>query len=175
MADFDVAVAKTLANEGGFSINPTTGEVSNHGITVWFLRSVGILSGSGSATAYEIQYVRDLTVPAATNLYRQYFWNEGFYNLDSQQLANKAFDLAVNMGVGSAVKLLQRALNELNADSCEVDGVLGKVTAAACNSADENVLYTAFISQADSMYRQIAKNPSLAPDLQGWLNRLHKD
>lgn len=177
MSDFQIAVEKTLANEGGYYHNPTTGEYAKFGITIWFLRSIGVLHGSGPAAASEIAFIQALPRERAVEIYRENFWNAGhFALLNNQQLANKCFDLGVNQGVYSAVKLLQQALNAIypGAHYAE-DGVLGPLTAAAANGADQANLYAALLDRAEARYRQIAAgDPIEADDLDGWLERLRK-
>lgn len=175
MADFNIAVAKTLANERGFFHNPTTGEVVNHGITLWFLRSVGIRKTSGQATPEDIQFVKDLRVGAATELYRQYFWTAGDISLlENQQLADKVFDLSVNNGLRTGCSMLQQALLKLGTH-IQVDGKIGPETATAANAADQEKLYSAYLGLAEARYRMVAeRHPDLAVDLDGWLERLHK-
>lgn len=174
MSEFEPAVAKTLAAEGGFCHDPETGEYCNFGISVWFLRSVGILHGSGPASSGEIAFLQSMTQDYAISLYRTHFWNPLHATwLNNQQLANKVFDLAVNMGVYPAVKLLQQALNEVTLGNYAVDGVLGPITGQACNIADISKLYPAYLRQAEARYRQIAQSPELAHDLKGWLARLY--
>ncbi len=176
MSDFGPAVAKTLANEGGYFHNTETGEVVNHGITLMFLRSVGILRSAGPATESDIEFIEDLSVDAATDLYQQYFWDAGnFAALNSQPLADKAFDLAVNMGLRTSVEMLQQALNDIGI-ACETDGKLGPETATSCNAANTEMLYGHYILDAEERYQKIAEqHPDLASDLPAWLDRLYKN
>ena len=163
MALFGPAVQTTLENEGGFFHNQQTGEVVNFGITVWFLRSCGILQGSGAASLREIEFVRSMSRDYAIELYRRNFWAPcNFAALDAQILADKAFDLAVNMGKYAAVMLLQQALNDVTQGTYKVDGVLGPKTAHGCNTTNEAKLYQAYLARAEARYRAIARNPTAA-------------
>lgn len=185
MADFTLAVALTLQHEGGYSDDDTrraeyiarhgsdtgyrpTGEVVNRGITLKLIRSLGILKSKGPATPEDIEFVQSITEDEARDIYRMEFWDK--LNLDSiksQEVANKVFDLAVNMGQVSAARLLQ--------DACNVtpDGIVGPLTIGRANTIDPVLLLATIRSHAADRYEQIAQsNPALASDLPGWLKRL---
>ena len=167
MAEFEPAVSITLQNEGGFFHNPVTGEIVNHGVTLKFVQS------SGYKPDADEQFIRNLSAAEASAIYRTYFWDQ--YNIGSigdQSLANKTFDLMVNMGP-VALKLLQSAVNACGGQ-CAVDGVLGPASIAQINALDATQLLAQYKEQAAQRYRQIAaENQQLAGDLTGWLARLN--
>ncbi len=170
MAEFVPAVEKTLLAEGGYYHNPATGEYANLGITLKTLRSLGVLMTSGPATPEDIKFVKSLTEDEAKDIYWESYWDKlRLDEITSQDVANKVFDLAVNTGPGTAVKLLQRAL-----PAVLVDGIIGPKTIWAANSCDPLALLARIRDEAAHHYEQIAaNNPALAPDLPGWLNRLN--
>ena len=177
MADFNLAVTKTLASEGGFFSNPVTGEVVNMGITVAFLRAVGKLPPrTGPASEGETAFVRSLTVDAAKQLYLQYFWHPVQGDaIQSQSLAEKVFDLAVNCGIGTSVMFAQRAVNVVTFPDLPlvVDGAIGPKSIARINACNPIALLASIRAQAETHYRNIAaNNPKLAEDLPAWLGRL---
>lgn len=167
MADFQPAVAITLQNEGGFFHNPVTGEIVNHGITLTFVQSSGY-----KADADEV-FIQNLSTAEASAIYQTYFWNR--YSMGSighQGLANKVFDLTVNMGP-AALKLLQSAVNACGGQ-CGVDGVLGPISIGQINALDPVKLLAEFKEVAAQRYQQIAaNNTKLTSDLTGWLSRLN--
>lgn len=172
MAEFEPAVTITLRNEGGFFHNPVTGEVVNHGITLRFVRS------SVKPDADE-DFIRNLTIEDASAIYRTHFWDR--YNIGSindQNLANKVFDLNVNMGPGAAnhvgaLTLLQTAVNACGGQ-CAVDGIVGPATIEQVNALDPANLLAQYKDLASQRYTQIAaNNAQLAGDLTGWLARLN--
>ena len=169
---FDPAFQLTLKNEGGFFHNPETGEIVNRGITLTFVRDCGYCN-----TADE-QYIKDLTEQQTEEIYRKYFWER--YNIgriEDQGLANKVFDLTVNMGPGcathdGALTLLQKAINDCGG-KCAIDAELGPRSVGQINELDARRLLTAFRQRAKARYEEIAaKNPKLAGNLEGWLSRL---
>jgi lysozyme family protein len=167
MADFLPAVTITLANEGGFYHNQVTGEVVNHGITLKFVLD------SGYKPDADVAFIQNLSSAEATQIYQKYFWDQ--YHLGSindQNLANKTFDLTVNMGA-KALKLLQTAVNACGGN-CTVDGDLGPVSFAQINSLDPVQLLAQFKAAGAQSYQQIAANDSRqAGNLNGWLARLN--
>ena len=167
MAEFQPAVTITLQHEGSFFHNPVTGEIVNHGVTLKFVCS------SGYKPDADEQFIRNLSTAEASAIYQTYFWNR--YSLGSiadQGLANKVFDLTVNMGP-AALKLLQSAVNACGGQ-CAVDGVLGPISFAQINALYPVKLLAEFKALAAQRYRRIAaNNPQLAGDLTGWLSRLN--
>src|ERR1700685_2641927 len=173
MADFEPAVEQTLQNEGGFFHNPVTGEVVNHGVTLSFA------SGCGLCGASDQDFIQNLTPEQAMDIYKTHFWDpHNFGSINDQSLANKAFDLTVNMGPGhaqheGAVTLLQRATADCGGN-CDVDGILGPHSITCINALNAAQLLTAYRARAKARYEQIAQDPKLAGDLPGWLARLNK-
>lgn len=128
MAEFEPAVAIVLANEGGYVNDPDDpGGETNFGISKKHFPDVDI---------------KNLTAASATMLYRQKFWEP--YNLEaleSQSVANKVFDLVVNLGPIPAVRLLQQSLAYFLSGPIVADGKLGTQTASfAAEIPDEKLL-----------------------------------
>jgi lysozyme family protein len=169
MANFEPAVQLTLQNEGGFFHNTKTGEVVNHGVTLSFA------SGCGLCGSNDQDFIKNLTEQQATDIYKKHFWDpHNFGSINDQSVANKAFDLTVNMGAGAALPLLQHAVCDCGG-TCAADGVLGPKSIAAINAVDGGQLLTAYRARAKAHYEDIAqKNPNHAGDLNGWLARLAK-
>ena len=61
--------------------------------------------------------------------YAQNYWNHWLAALQSQALVNSVVDMAVNAGMGTAVRLLQTVV------SATPDGIIGPATVAAVNLA----------------------------------------
>ena len=100
---------------------------------------------------------------AIEQFYRSRFWNRSFDGMNSDELAKRVFDAAVNMGSGTAAKILQRVLG------VTPDGVIGPATVVAANSGDH---VAAFISARKQHYISIASaNPAKKQYLKQWLAR----
>ncbi len=102
---------------------------------------------------------------------------------ENQNIANKLFDMAVNMGTHQAGYLVQRALNGLISSNSGAqapppavflaqDGLVGDHTLAAINAANPIALHQLLCELCKQFYRHIvANNPAQAPYLNGWLKR----
>lgn len=126
---FERAVAHTLGIEGGYSDHPADrGGKTNWGITEAVAREAGYQGA-----------MRSMPKAVALNIYRKLYWDriglDWVASVDAD-VAGEVFDTGVNMGVGIAVKMLQRVLNVLNRQGRDyqdlaIDGVAGPRTAAA--------------------------------------------
>lgn len=83
----------------------------------------------------------------------------GYVNKSAQAMY---FDIAFNMGVGTAIKMAQRALGITD------DGIIGKVTLSRLGSLDKTKLYNERMKRYNSI---VKNNPSQAKFLKGWTNR----
>ncbi len=173
MADFEPAVQLTLQNEGGYFHNSVTGEVVNYGVTLAFA------SDCGYCTANDPDYIKGMSQQQAIDIYKKHFWDaHNLGSINDQGIANKTFDLTVNMGPGGAnhdgaLTLLQRAVCDCGGN-CTIDGILGPQSLTSINALQAAQLLTAYRARAKARYEQIAQDPKLASDLPVWLARLAK-
>lgn len=169
MADFDPAFDVVISHEGtALYSNPKTGEVSKFGITAAFWNTL-------DPTCDHAITIPALDIATAAVIYRE-FWNKHpFGSLADQTVASKLFDAAVNMGIVQAVKLFQRAINQLPQPPQKVlvaDGVLGPLTISAANSCNAALLIETMSEQQEDFYKDLAAaKPEHAGDLAGWLKR----
>ena len=83
----------------------------------------------------------EMTYEFAVDHYRRKFWNPILGDaITDQEVAYELFDTAVNCGIGTTIKFIQRALNALNIKGTlwadiKADGWLGGATLGALNSA----------------------------------------
>ena len=89
---------------------------------------------------YPVDFARIAAVPAeqrpplVQSFYKFEFWNAWFDRLNSDEVAKRVLDASVNMGKGTGVKLLQRAINSsVNPDAprLDVDGKWGPGTVSS--------------------------------------------
>lgn len=172
MSKFEDAIDQTLKNEGGLSNNKNDpGGITKYGISLRFLKECGIdINNDG---AIDSKDVVNLTVPQAVKLYKLYFWEKSkIFLIDNQVLANKVFDLSVNMGGKQAIKLLQEALNMHVTPQLVKDGIIGQNTLKAIDNISMHVLMGDYILCAKLFYEQlVAQKPNLQIFLDGWLRR----
>lgn len=111
MTPFDIAVNLILDHEGGYVNDPRDpGGETKYGI---------------SKRAYPNINIRDLTKEKAKEIYRRDYWDKIRGNSLPFSVAIVAFDMAVNMGVKTAIKMLQGSVD------VKQDGILGDRTMAA--------------------------------------------
>lgn len=157
MANFDLAIEKTLVNEGGYTNDPNdTGGATNYGVTLKVLQGRGSWADfdhDGDIDATDVQL---MSIEDAKQVYRELYWNGD--NIDSQAIAEKHFDIGVNMGVVTANKLLQKACNVSGGWAIATDGKLGPQSIKALNGCDEVTLMTVICQLQAEKYWEIVLN-----------------
>jgi lysozyme family protein len=116
----------------------------------------------------------DALAEAAKIEEREYWDAMRLAEVENQNVANKLFDMGVNMGARQAAVYAQRAANVLVAVDARVaeDGVIGPRTLAAINAAGPIAYYQLLCQFSAAYYRHLAAvNPALAVNLAGWLKR----
>jgi lysozyme family protein len=122
-----------------------------------------------SKRSYPHLDIKNLTRDQAMQIYFVDFWSKGAYEkINDENLAVKLFDLAVNVGISHANRLIQRALRSTGITVVE-DGIVGAITLAAINKSDATDLLAALKSEAAGYYRLIAQKEFIT----GWLNRAY--
>jgi lysozyme family protein len=92
-------------------------------------------------------------------------------------LATKVFDIAINCGPSTAIRIVQKAINSIRqADKditlISVDGKMGKVTLESINALDSDPLLSAIVFFQKTYYRDLCeRNGKLSVFLKGWLKR----
>jgi len=159
MADFEIAVSKTLAHEGDYvNDSDDPGGETRFGI---------------SKRSYPNEDIANLTGWRARQIYRQDFWVPLYASIASQGVADKLFDFGVNAGKRTAIEKLQQALNGLRKGKILIDGVFGPATLAAVNELFPDMLLAEFRAQIAVHYAQIAmRRPASAKYLLGWMRRV---
>ena len=130
--EFSEAFDRLIAHEGCYSDNPadsgnwTGGEVG-----------LGMLKGTKygiSAAAFPTVDIRMLTLDEAKEVYAEHYWNKLGLNRLPPAICFDMFDTAVNSGISTAAKLLQKAVG------VEVDGDIGPNTIKAAGLMEGNLL-----------------------------------
>ena len=141
MADFLIAVNKALTHEGGLSDDPSDpGGLTNFGI---------------SAKYHPFEDIKNLTREQAIEIYRTQYWNNFYDGIINQRLANALLDSAISQGPAVATRLLQAALNEIQAGPLVLDGKLGYQTIGQANAVrDQDELLRRFTALRIQSYAQ---------------------
>ena len=121
MKSFNEIIEKVLEHEGGYVNDPKDlGGETKYGITKRFYPDVDI---------------KNLTIEQATEIYKKDYWDKNRVESLPQNLWHIYFDMCVNMGKRTAVKVLQRAAVNKGKD-IEVDGGLGPMTIGALKGVE---------------------------------------
>lgn len=138
MANFEIALAKTLKFEGGYSNNPNDAETFC-GINRKFWPDwigwgyVDHIKAGGYTPKPEDGQFKIFVA----DFYRLNFWTPlRADEIESQEIANYLFDFAVNSGIGDAVKALQETINRTTPMHVNPDKVFGDKTLDATNSIE---------------------------------------
>ncbi len=124
--EFEQAFDRLIGHEGGFSDNPadpgnwTGGKVG-----------AGVLKGTKygiAANTWPHLDIRNLTLDDARAIYRKAYWGPAGCDAVPAGVKFDVFDMAVNSGVKTAIRLVQRVVGE------HEDGVLGPKTLMALQS-----------------------------------------
>lgn len=156
----DQALKFTLPHEGGYSNDKSDpGGATNHGITQ------GTYDAYRASLKYANQDVALITDAEVQAIYSEMYWTPAHCADMPTALAVAHFDTAVNCGVNSAIKMLQRAAG------LDDDGVYGTKTKEEVLHQG-NELIIPYLDERRAKYRQIVTaKPSQEVFLKGWLNR----
>ncbi len=175
----DRLIEEVIEREGGYVDHPADrGGPTRWGIT----QAVARLHG-------HMDDMRHFSQSDAAAIYKRLYWLSPSLDKVAEtapKLAAELFDTGINMGTGTAVGFLQRALNALNREARDygdltVDRRIGAVTLLALNSflrkrgtGGEDVLLKAVEALQGAHYVRLAEaRPSQEAFLYGWLaNRI---
>jgi len=154
LTKFDQIIDKVLNHEGGYVNDPTDpGGETKYGI---------------SKKAYPNVDIKNLSLEDAKAIYKKDYWDKTKTDSIPSQLRYIYFDMCINMGQRTAVKVLQNAANNKNSKDIEVDGFLGPNTFKAIEKVEHKraqsyrVMYYATL---------IKKKPALEKYWYGWFKR----
>lgn len=165
---FDKAFEYTMPFEGwdAYTNDPDDrGGATKYGITIGTLKAIRFdVDGDGQITEHDVQM---LTLEDAHQIMREKYWDAiQADKIESERIAIKLFDCAVNMGPSRATKIAQEALNDLRY-GLVVDGRMGPKTLAALNGTDEDVFFLFLVARLEQFYVGLNQRKFL----KGWLRR----
>lgn len=149
---FDAVFDRVLGHEGGYT--PGVGDPG--GETNW-----GI-----SKRSYPSLNIRELTRDEAREIYRRDFWGRIQGDRLADGVSFQVFDFAVNSGVETAVRYLQRAIGVAD------DGVWGPVSQAAADAMDESGIIARLLAERLDFMTRLKNWPVHG---KGWARRIAQD
>ena len=150
--NFDQAFDRLISNEGGYVNNLA----DPGGETQW-----GI-----SKRSYPNVDIKSLTRAQAKEIYRTDFWARGSMQQFDGSVAFQVFDAAVNHGIETAVRMLQRAAGVAD------DGHIGPVSIAAVKAKSVTDVLMLFIAERIRFWTRLSTWPTFG---KGWANRAADD
>jgi lysozyme family protein len=155
LTEFKDIIKVTLKHEGGYVNDPKDlGGETNMGITKRFYPDLDI---------------KNLTVEYATEIYKEDYWDKNKVEELPKELRHIFFDMCVNQGRKTAVKVLQRAINN-RGGKLVVDGGFGPASKRALKK------YTPSSNRVRCYrlkyyYDLVNKKPEQEKFLYGWYRR----
>lgn len=146
---FDVVFDRLIGSEGGYVNNP----LDPGGETNW-----GI-----SKRSYPTVNIRTLTREGAKLIYRRDFWDRIHADSLADGVAFQTFDFAVNSGIETAIRYLQRALGVAD------DGFWGPISQLAANSMSESDIIMRLCAERLDFMTKLSNWPSFG---RGWARRI---
>lgn len=169
MTIYDEAWTYVLENEGGYSNNPCdAGGASKYGISLRFLKGLPIDEGDINKDGkIDKEDIQTLSLEEAKEMYKNHFWlSASCDKIKSRRVAVKLFDMAVNFGVKTAVRMLQKIVG------AQQDGIVGPQTLGIVNNMHAADLMKSLVRACEGRYRSIVeRNPKQEVFLKGWLKR----
>jgi lysozyme family protein len=178
MANWDVCFSWLMDSEDPNRAYATVKDSCPKGIKGPCFAISGVNSGAWPAwfAAIDSAPYKEDRARMVERFYQNNFWNQWYAQLDSDDVAKRVFDMSVNGGKKTGVKLLQRACNCLSIGGLIIDedGQWGPKTLDAVNSTygQRGTVVDSFKNVREDYYEDLAaKNPAKAQDLKGWLAR----
>ena len=153
---FNDIIDEVLKSEGGSKITKDpldAGGTTKYGI---------------SQRAYPDLDIEALTEQEAKNIYHLDYWIPSKASKVPAQIREIYFDMVVNFGQRSAVKVLQQACNGKNTYDIKVDGLIGNATIGACKNLESDRLRAYRVLK---FARIVIKKPSQERFWFGWYRR----
>lgn len=147
--NFDQAFTALIGNEGGYVLDSRDpGGETKYGI---------------SKRSYPGEDIAGLTLERAKEIYRRDFWGPAGCDAWPDAVKFDVFDMAVNAGVKTSIKMLQRCVGAAD------DGVIGPQTAMKVQSAAPDWVARRFTAQRIRFYTGLKTWATYGA---GWMNRL---
>lgn len=145
---FDKAIGRVLGHEGGYVNNPA----DPGGETQW-----GI-----SKRSYPLLDIKTLTRERAVELYHRDFWARAGLDAMPFAIASQMLDFAVNSGIATATRALQRAVGVAD------DGIVGPHTREAIAAMQPHDLVMRFLAERFIFWTGCKGWPEFG---KGWVRR----
>ena len=186
MSNYDIAFARLIKYEGGYVHDPDDrGGETYKGIARNFhpgWNGWKLIDALKSAEDFpknldKVQILQD----AVKSFYKSKFWDKVYGDELPASIAEELFEQSVNMGLSSATKNLQIALNLLNRNGrlyadIVADGVFGKITLATFRISyaanGERLIFNVLNILQGAYYIELMLNNRVYEKYIGWFERV---
>lgn len=185
-SSFHEAVHHILKEEGGLAnVRGDKGGITNYGISINFLKSL-VRKNPSLINEFDLDHnkkidpydVVHMNQKEAEYIYKTQWWNKyGYGGINYQPLADKIFDISVNMGPRNASLLLVKACKEVNNDKLyfKTSSRLNIQIVDYINSLPEKdkkeIIKRLKLLCLQHYFEIVKKNPSQRKFLRGWIQR----
>ncbi|MCE2029276.1 glycoside hydrolase family 108 protein [Sessilibacter corallicola] len=173
MSNFDKAYDHLLKDEGGYVFDPddpggeTFKGISRKNFPMWegWVTIDKVKKTANFCNKIESDEYLSGLVKA---FYKKEFWDKlRCDEIHSSRIANIIFNFSVNMGVGAAAKIAQRVVRAKD------DGVIGKNTLSAINTAVDEYFVSRYKILLTERYVEIVENRETSKKyFYGWIRRV---
>lgn len=161
---FAQALAHVLAMEGGYTDDPADpGGPTNFGLTLADLAAARGMSLDASTRPQLLAGLKAIAAGEVRDIYLNRYWRPCRAPDLPPALALMHFDAAVNMGPGTAARMLQQAVG------ADADGDIGPETLAAARQSNCAAAVRRYADLRRDRYRALAGFSRFG---RGWLNRV---
>jgi lysozyme family protein len=118
--------------------------------------------------------IKNLTIEQAKEIYYKNYWLPAKCDKVADiniYLAILLFDTTVNIGIKTAVKILQKAINKYGF-AIKEDGIIGEITLQHIKACNVECLIRDFCLERIRYYVEISKKKNLRKFLRGWIFRV---
>lgn len=166
--DFDNSFIQLMGNEGNYSNDP----IDSGGETIYGITKRDYPNDFQLIYDLYKRDLKELALDRAKRFYRKQFWNDLYQQIPDSSLAFKIFDLSVNRGKRTAIKLLQDTLFFDFGKTLGRDGIFGTQTLEIIKSvANQDLLYDKYIERNEASYRKLSTFWRFG---KGWILRLKR-
>lgn len=146
------------------------------GITIPFLKRLGLAYDSNENRYIDEDDIRNLTLEEANVIYEDLVW--AYYDYDKiidDDVATKMTDMSINFGPYLSNRYLQEVLNAAKKNLVE-DGIFGPKTLAAVNSTYPEIVLVGLRLKMLSHYQRLVNvnSEKYSKYLDGWKKRAMK-
>ena len=166
MAKFELYKPIVLKWEGKYAGNIDGMICTMKGVTLATYQKYCKQKGLKCPNCFDLKHIPD---EHWTEICKEMFWDKWKADeIKNQSIAQLLVDWAWTSGAAYGIKYPQQVLG------VKVDGIVGQKTIAAINDyPDKKELFKKLWNRRKKHFEDIAKSPSKAKFLKGWLNRLN--